>query len=118
MGVLIDAFRFEVARAPLLARGGRGLQSLSGRVVLHRAVDHVDAAAVGDRLDDPLGEADLLGIGAEHPPRHLDLARMQRGRRHAAHRKAARNCVSQPVTSAMSPNGPLAADASTIRPIE
>src|SRR3954462_15191547 len=34
---------------------------LPGRVVLHLAVDHVHAAAVGDRLDDLLGEDDLVG---------------------------------------------------------
>ena len=38
---------------------------LPRRVVLHLAVDHVHAAAVGDRLDDLLGEGDLVGVGGE-----------------------------------------------------
>src|SRR5262249_49518318 len=41
------------------------LALLPGRVVLHLAVDHVHAAAIGDGLEDLPGEAHLVDRGAE-----------------------------------------------------
>src|SRR4051794_28892845 len=60
------------------------LALLPGGVVLHLAVDHVDAAAVRDRLDHLLGELDLVRIGREDPLRDLDLRGVERPRTHAA----------------------------------
>src|SRR5439155_12156065 len=60
------------------------LTLLPGGVVLHLAVDHVHAAAVGDRLDDLFGEHDLRGLGREDPLGDLDLRWMQRPRADAA----------------------------------
>src|SRR3954447_20732407 len=51
---------------------------LPGRVVLHLAVDHVDAAAVRDGLDDLLGERDLFGVGGEDLLGDPDLDGVQR----------------------------------------
>src|SRR4051794_8238269 len=58
---------------------------LPRRVVLHLAVDHVHAAAVGDRLDHLPREGDLLGIGREDLLGDVDLDRVQRPRADAAH---------------------------------
>src|SRR3954449_4982987 len=58
---------------------------LPRRVVLHLAVDHVHAAAVGDGLDDLSGEPDLVRIRAEDLPGHVDLGGVQRPRPDAAH---------------------------------
>src|SRR5579875_2164494 len=60
------------------------LTLLPGRVVLHLPVDHVDAAAVGDRFDHLLGEGDLLRVGGEDPLGDRDLGRVERPRPHAA----------------------------------
>ena len=54
------------------------LALLPGGVVLHLAVDHVHAAAVGDRLDHLLGERDLVRIGREDLLGDRDLHRVQR----------------------------------------
>ena len=58
---------------------------LPGRVVLHLAVDHVDAAAVRDRLDDLLGEGHLVGVGGEDLARDVELRGVQRPGADAAH---------------------------------
>jgi hypothetical protein len=79
------------------------LALLPGGVVLHLAVDHVHAAAVGDRLDHLLGERDLVGIGAEDLLGDLDLHGCSDQAPTQPSRNAARNCVSQPSTSRMSP---------------
>src|SRR4051794_22330927 len=62
----------------LLGQGHHHLALLPGCVVLHLAVDHVDAAAVGDRLDDLAGELDLLRVRREDLLGELDLHRVQR----------------------------------------
>ena len=54
------------------------LALLPGGVVLHLAVDHVDAAAVGDRLKHLLGELDLVRRRAEDLLGDVDLDRVQR----------------------------------------
>src|SRR5262249_4008954 len=53
------------------------LALLPGGVVLHLAVEHEDAAAVGHRLEDALRELHLLDRRAEDALRDVDLARMQ-----------------------------------------
>src|SRR5919202_5644291 len=77
---------------------------LPGRVVLHLAVDHVHAAPVGDRLDDLLGEEDLIGVGREDLLGDVDLGGVQRPRPDAAEeeggaklRLAALNVLDVPV---------------------
>src|SRR5262245_7263434 len=56
------------------------LALLPRRVVLHLAVDHVDAAAVGDGGEDLLREEHLIDGRAEDLLRDRDLARMERPR--------------------------------------
>jgi len=60
-------------RASISAQGHHHLALLPGCVVLHLAVDHVDAAAVGNRLDHLLGEQDLLRRWREDLLRDLEL---------------------------------------------
>src|SRR5215207_7721078 len=60
------------------------LALLPGGVVLHLPVDHVDAAAVRDRLDHLLGELDLVRVGGEDPLGDLDLGWVQGPRPDAA----------------------------------
>src|SRR6185437_560929 len=57
---------------------------LPSGVVLHLAVDHVDAAAVRDRLDHLAGECHLVWVGREDLLGDVDLHRVQRPRAHAA----------------------------------
>src|SRR5215210_1371400 len=59
-GGLLESVRLGelgVLLGELLGECDHHLALLPGGVVLHLAVDHVDAAAVRDRLDDLLGEA-------------------------------------------------------------
>src|SRR5215208_6123063 len=79
--------QLRIVLRELLGQVDHHLALLPGRVVLHLAVDHVDAAAVGDRLDDLLGEDDLLGGRGEHLARDVDLARVQRPGADAAHQE-------------------------------
>src|ERR1700728_4689888 len=53
------------------------LALLPGGVVLHLAVDHVHAATVRDRLDDLLGERDLVWVGGIDALGDRDLAGVQ-----------------------------------------
>src|SRR5215211_506576 len=62
----------------LLRQRDHHLALLPGGVVLHLAVDHVNAAAVRNRLDHLLGEAHLLGVGREDLLGDLDLHGVQR----------------------------------------
>src|SRR5918997_879508 len=74
-----------VLRGQQLGEPDHHLALLPGRVVLHLAVEHVDAAAVGDRLEHAAREAHLLRVGGEDALGDLDLARVQRPRADAAH---------------------------------
>ncbi len=58
---LVSLRQLGVLAGEHLGQGDHHLALLPGRVVLHLAVDHVDAAPVGDRLEDLLGELDLVG---------------------------------------------------------
>ena len=89
-----------------LGQAHHDLALLPGGVVLHLAVDHVNAPAVGDRLDDLLGELDLLGIGEKTFLAMSICTGWSDQAPTQPSRKAARNWASQPSTSLMSPNGP------------
>ena len=63
-----------------LGQAHHHLALLPGGVVLHLAVDHVHARAVRDRLEDLLGELDLLGRRTEDLLCDVDLHRVKRPR--------------------------------------
>src|ERR1044072_2949730 len=76
-----------------LGEADHHLALLEGGVVLHLAVEHVHAGAVGDRLDHALGELDLLRVRREDLLGDRDLARVQRPGADAAHQEGDRKSV-------------------------
>src|SRR4051812_8441067 len=76
--------QFRVLCRQHLGQPHHNLALLPRRVVLHLAVDHVHAAAVGDRLDDLARECHLFRIGREDLLGDADLHGVQRPGAHAA----------------------------------
>src|SRR5262249_31832317 len=92
-----------VGRLQLRVLGGQHLGQvhhhlalLPGGVVLHLAVDHVDATAVGNGGEHLLGEADLLRGRAEDLARDGDLARVERPGADAAEQEGGAELILAP----------------------
>jgi hypothetical protein len=79
------------------------LALLPGGIVLHLAVDHVDVAGVGDRLDHFPDQRDLVGIGEKTFLAISIVHRVELAAPTQPSRKAAQNWASQPSVSVISP---------------
>ena len=84
---VVGGGQLRVLRGQHFGQLDHHLALLPGGVVLHLAVDHVDAATVGDRLQHLLGEPDLLRRRAEDLLGDVDLHRVQRPGADATHQE-------------------------------